>query len=192
MVKNLAMNCQDINDPVHSRCMEALCHLTRFPDNNDLLAEYNEVKVALHKCGTSMSSTDRLWALRTIQNITAHSSKRGYFMNTELLLLVSISAEQLDLIDEHETAMTILGNLCTDPIAVIQITNTENVMKVLVRIANDNEYDPEVQFIACDALATIAMWMQRIAKAASVPEGFSFEKLPTLRNMGYMRYNTNE
>jgi hypothetical protein len=168
ILKNLALNCQDIDDPVHSRCMEALCHLTRFPENNDILADCEEVKEALCKCGTSVSSTDRLWALRAMQNITAHSSKRGFFANNEVLQLLCLSAEQLDLVDEHETAISVLGNLCTDPIAVVQITNTENVMKVLVRVANDNDYHTEIQFVACDALSTIAMWIQRVARAGTV------------------------
>jgi hypothetical protein len=192
ILRNLALNCQDVDDPVHSRCMEALAHLTRFPDNNDVLLQCEEMQEALYKCGTSLSSTDRTWALRALQNITAHSSKKGWIADDKMLQMICLSTEQLDFVEEHEIAISILGNLSTDPIAVVQMTNTENVMKTLVKVAHDNYYDPEIQFVACDALATIAMWIQRVARAGSVPEGYSFEKLPTLRSQGYMRYNTNE
>ena len=192
ILKNLALSCQDLDDPVHTRCLEALCHLTRFPGNNDILAQSPETLEALVRCGMSHTSDDRMWTLRAMQNITAHASKRGYFANHDLLQLLCLSAEKVDFVDEHEAAISIIGNLCTDPSSVVQIINSENVVRVLVVVANNIEYSPEIQFVACDALATIAMWMQRVARAGTVPEGFSFEQLPTLKSTGYLRYNTNE
>lgn len=191
-LKNLALSCQDLNDPVHSRCMEALCQLTRFPGNNEILASSEDVQEALRVCGGSVNNTDRLWTVRALQNITAYSSKSGTFISSEILKNLCSSAEKLDFVEEHETAISVIGNLCTNPVGVVQVTNTENVMRILVTVAHSVEYFPEIQFVACDAIATIAVWMQRMASAGSVPEGYSFAPLPSLKSTGYMRYNTNE
>ena len=193
LLLNTLANCsQDLEDPVHSRCMETLSHLTRFPGNNDIMAQSQETLGALYKCGMSANDNDRIWALRAMQNITAYSSKRGFFANDDLLSVLCRSAERLAFVDEHEAAISVIGNLCTDPSSVVQVVNTENVVRALVNVANNIEYSQEIQFVACDALATIAMWMQRVARAASVPEGFTYEPLPTLKTTGYLRYNTNE
>jgi len=193
LILSTLANCsQDLEDPVHSRCMEALSHLTRFPGNNDVMAQSQETLQALCKCGMSVSDTDRMWTLRAMQNITAHASKRVPFKNNDLLHLLCESAERLDYVEEHEVAISVIGNLCTDATSFVQVVNTENVVRVLVSVANNIAYSQDIQFVACDALATIAMWLQRVARAASVPEGFTFEPLPSLKTTGYLRYNTNE
>eukprot|EP00979_Chaetoceros_neogracilis_P016134 scaffold7119_cov195-Chaetoceros_neogracile.AAC.1 len=187
-ILNTLANCsQDLEDPVHSRCMEALSHLTRFPGNNDVMAQSQEIQKALYICGLSVSETDRMWTLRAMQNITAHSSK--YIGNNDLLHVLCVSAERLDFVEEHEAAISTIGNLCIDPVTVVQVVNCENVVRVLVSVANNTEYSQDIQFVACDALSTIAMWLQRVARAASVPEGFTFEALPTLKTTGYLSNN---
>lgn len=192
IVGNIASSCLSLDDPVHTRCMEALCNLTRFPGNVDSLLENKDVIVALSTCGMSNDRDDRLLSLRAMQNMSAHATKRVTVATEDILQLLCSSAEKLNMVEEHEAAISVLGNFCTDPNCIVQLTNSENVVRVLVTVANNIDYDPEIQFVACDALATIAMWLQRLARGGSVPEGFSFEPLPTLKSTGYMRYNTRE
>ena len=98
----------------------------------------------------------------------------------------------MELVEDHEAAISIISNLCTDPSSAVVIVNAEMAVKVLVIVANDIDYSPEIQVVACDALATLSMWLQRVARAATIPENYSFEPLPTLKTTGYMRYNTEE
>jgi hypothetical protein len=192
-VLNVLSSCSlDLSDQVHSRCMETIYHLSRFPGNTDILAENSAAMNAINSNCSSFSPEDRMWSLRAMQNISAYSNKRAMFATTDTLANLCKSAQKMELVEEHEAAISIISNLCTDPSSAVVIVNAEMAVKVLVMVANDIDYSPEIQVVACDALATLSMWLQRVARAASVPENYSFEPLPTLKTTGYMRYNTEE
>lgn len=190
-LKTLATCSMDLEDPVHSRCLETICYLTRFPANNTILAASFDTLDALCKCGASSNQDDRIWTLRAMQNITAHAMNRGLVISENMLQVLCSSAQNVHNIEESEAAISVIGNLCTDPSFMVQVTNTENLMKVLVTGAHSIKYSQTCQFIACDALATIAMWLKKVAQEGSVPKGFNNDSLPTFQISGYMRYCTN-
>jgi hypothetical protein len=180
----------DLDDPVHSRCLETICYLSRFPANNVILAE-NVVLEALFKCGTSSIQNDRLWTLRAMQNITAHAMNHGLIVSEKFLEVLCTSAQNVENLEESEAAISVIGNLCTDPSFMVQVTNTENLMRALVTAAHSTKYSQESQFISCDALATVAMWLKKVAEGGTVPKGFTFDSLPTFQIAGYMRYSVS-
>lgn len=186
----LATCSMDLDDPVHSRCLETICYLSRFPANNVILAE-NVVLEALFKCGTSSNQNDRLWTLRAMQNITANAMNHGLIVSEKFLEVLCTSAQNVENLEESEAAISVIGNLCTDPSFMVQVTNTENLMRALVTAAHSTKYSQESQFISCDALATVAMWLKKVAEGGTVPKGFTFDSLPTFQIAGYMRYSVS-
>ena len=93
---------------------------------------------------------------------------------------------------EHEAAVSALANLCTDVAAVVQVANSKMVVPILIRIANNEECSPEVQFHACNAISTIAAWFQTFASATSFPEIINSDPLPTSTAKGCMRWDFDE
>lgn len=76
-----------------------------------------------------------------------------------------------------------------DPGAVVPLTNTRNVVATLVHLAHDNVPSAQIRFMACDALATIGLWLQTLAGSGTVPEGVPKVLLPTHKTTGWQRWN---
>jgi hypothetical protein len=181
-----------LSDPVGARCMEILAHLSRLPSNAESLSSVIGIHEAISCCGLSGSEDERIWGLRTLQNLSAYSSRKGNLLTKEVLSFVCKSMNSLESEEEHTTAVAIVTNLCTDPSAVVHLTNAKGLVSSIIYVANNPEYHPEIQYNACDALASMSVWLQRCAQGSSIPEGYSRESLPTLQQSGYMRYNTSE
>jgi hypothetical protein len=74
---------------------------------NDVLVE------TLLKCGKSKVVADRVWALRSFQNMAADSSSKVILANSKILTLLSICAMRKN--EEQEAAVAAIYNLSTEP-----------------------------------------------------------------------------
>ncbi len=190
ILENIAVVCQESSNSVHTKCIEIICNLTRFPGNIGPLSRSGSVFGALCSCGISNNHEDRLWAMRSIQNMTSDSSCKIRLAGDSMLEIIRCSAENLQNADENEAAVAALANLCTDAAAVLQITNSKKIVPTLIQIAHSNEFSPELHFHACNAVCRISIWLQKFASAATVvADGTCSDSLPTLTAKGHMRWD---
>jgi len=99
--------------PLNTKCIEILCNITRFHANTAEMARNDVLLETLLKCGKSKAVEDRVWALRSFQNIAADSSSKVILANARILTLLSICAMRQG--DEQEAAVATIYNLSTDP-----------------------------------------------------------------------------
>ncbi len=64
----------DFDSPLNTKCIEIICNITRFHANNSDMARNDILVETLLKCGKSKVVADRVWALRSFQNMAADSS----------------------------------------------------------------------------------------------------------------------
>ena len=161
----------DFDSPLNTKCIEILSNITRFNANNSDMAKNGTLVETLLKCGKSKVEEDRVWALRSFQNMAADSSSKVILANSKILTLLSICAMRKN--DEQEAAVAAIYNLSTEPGksltcptlaschgmrsnranrdtsfvlgAVVPITNTRNVIATLVHLAHNPNASPQVQ-----------------------------------------------
>jgi hypothetical protein len=165
-----------------------LCNLTRFPPNNSNLARNNALVETLIKAGKSKLLEDRVWSMRSIQNLSSDSTSKVILANSRILTLLSICAMRKDH-EEQAAAVAALYNLSTEPGAVVPLTNTRNVVATLVHLAHNAVSATDVRAMACDALATIGLWLQTLAGSGTLPSGVNQALLPTHRTTGWQRWD---
>ena len=90
---------------------------------------------------------------------------------------------------EKEIAVATLYNISTDRSAVTAITNTKNVVATLVHLAHSPDSSSEVRLLACEALATISLWLQTLAGTGKVPDGVANIPLPSQKTTGWERWD---
>ena len=71
--------------------------------------------------------------------------------------------------EEKLAAISALKNLTDDPANLIPMTNTPECFATLMQIAHghDKNVSEEMQYLACDALATLSHWLRKIASSGS-------------------------
>lgn len=189
MIRNICAVSYEIDNPVHTRCLETICHLTRFPGNNSKLAQMNFVIEALKKGGMSLLVEDRVWCVRMIQNISSDASSKTVLATSPILEMLSLSAMRKDP-DEQIAAVSAIANISTEPGAIVPLTNTKNVVATLVHLAHNLKSSDQVRCLACEALASIGLWLQTLAAAGTVPDCVESRPLPTLSSTGYLRWDS--
>lgn len=182
---------QQFEHPMHTKCLEILCNLTRLPSNNEILAEQPSVVPVMLRLSTSESEEDRVWALRMLQNISASKAGKQVLVSSFALELLSMSVLRKQA-DEQKAAMAALFNLSTDPGCLMAITNTRDVLSSLVLVAQDMNTISEVRIMACDMLSTIGLWFQKLAARGIVPDGVKESVLPTNVTTGWNRWDNEE
>ena len=187
LVKSLVDVSVEFENPIHTKCTEMICNLTRFPANAARLTRNSALLDALARAGKSKSLDDRVWALRSFQNLAADSSSKAILANSQVLTLLSICSMRKDY-DEQVAAVAAIYNLATEPGAVVPLTNTRNVVATLVHLAHNSDTAPDVRGMACDSLATIGLWLQTLAGSGSVPKGIPNILLPTHTTSGWQRW----
>jgi len=175
-------------NPLHTRCLEMLCNFTRFPSNNARLASMPKVIEILTAGGKSKLAEDRLWSIRTIQNLCSDASSKVGLATGSLLSLLSACAMRKEY-EEQLAAVGALMNLATEPGSIVPLTNTKTVVATLVHLAHSPNTQASVRKIACDSLATIGLWLQTLASAGTVPEDIPFSPLPTHTATGWLRWD---
>lgn len=179
---------QNTNDPLNSKCLEILCNLTRFPVNNEIMAHYPGLVESLVANGGCSNSLNRVWSLRVLQNLSTHVAGKTVLANRIVLEMLSFSIMR-DNLDEQLAATATLYNLSTEPGAVVPLTNTKNVVATLVHVAHNPESVSEVRLMACDALATLGLWLQTLAGAGTIPNEVDENvTLPTYVTSGWERW----
>lgn len=172
---------------MHSRCLEILCNLTRLPANNEILAEHPSVVPVMLRLSTSEKAEDRVWALRMLENISASKAGKQVLVSTFALELLSMSVLRTQ-VEEQKAAMAALFNLSTDPGCLMAITSTRDVLSSLVLVAQDMNTMSDVRIMACDTLATIGLWLQKLAGKGTVPDGVKERAIPSNVTFGWNRW----
>jgi hypothetical protein len=158
------------------------------PANNIILARYDGVVETLVAASNSAHADNRMAALRSLQNISADPSSKALLATSLVLNLMTSSAMRKDLV-EKEIAVATLYNISTDRSAVTAITNTKNVVATLVHLAHSPDSSSEVRLLACEALATISLWLQTLAGTGKVPDGVANIPLPSQKTTGWERWD---
>ena len=179
---------KEYDNPMHTKALEILCNLTRFPSNNAVMAKYPGLVDSLVFNGRSKLGDDRIWALRSLQNLSSDVAGKTILANNVVLELLSVSVMRKQY-DEQRAATATLYNLSTEPGAVVPLTNTKNVVATLVHVAHSPESPSDIRITACDALATLGLWLQTLAGAGTVPNDVQQVPLPSYATYGWERWD---
>ena len=188
LLDNIIFLAGTFESPLHTRCIEMLCNFTRFPSNNAKLAAMPKCIDMLLHCGKSKIAEDRMWSVRTVQNLCSDASSKVGLATGPMLSLLSTAAMRKDYEEQH-AAVGALMNLSTEPGSIVPLTNTKTVVATLVHLAHSPNTPNTVRKIACDSLATIGLWLQTLASAGTVPEEVPFSPLPTHSATGWLRWD---
>ena len=178
----------ETSSPLSTRALEILCNLTRFPWSCSSLTKFPGLIETLVSSASSNDHEDRIYSLRSLQNISADSSSKLTLATEHVLSMLSGCAMRKDP-DEKSAAIATLYNITTEPGAVVSLTNTKNVVATLVHLAHNAESSPEDRLLACEALATISLWLQTLAGTGTVPLDLPNASLPTQRSTGWERWD---
>jgi len=179
--------CVEQDFEARTKSIEVLCNLTRYPWNQKILASNECLMRSLIKCLKSTSVDDRKWAARALQNICSDQSSKISIARQPLLSALGLSALSTEAEEQH-AAVAALLNLSCEPGVVTAMSNTRNVVSTLIHLTYDNSTSAEVRLMACDALASIGLWLQTVAASANVPDGME-ANLPRSITSGWERYD---
>ncbi len=191
-VENTLVVGEKFNDPIHTRCLELICMVTRFPGNNAALARRDGVIETLLRCGKSKSDEDRKWSMLSLQNLTSEASNKIPMAETSVLKQLRISALRCDNASEQIAALSALVNISTEPGTIVPLSSTPNVVATLIRLAHSSESSKEVCDLACGCLTNMGLWIQNLASTGTVPDGMPNVPLPTHTSSGWRRWENAE
>ena len=174
----------DFDSQLHTKCLEMLCNVSRLPGNTVAMAQFPGLVDTLVSAGSSKDVLDRVWALRTLQNLSSECSNKAELATNTLLSLLITCVTSKDREEQHG-AMAALLNLSTDPSAVVPITSTKNVLATLVYLAHHHDSSADIRLMACNALATVGMWLQTVSGFGSIPEEARRVLLPSHKTSGW-------
>jgi hypothetical protein len=187
VLDNVIMVANETSNIIHTRCLEFLFNLSRFPSNGSILTPYEGLLGTLLFLGSSKLPEDRILALQTFQNLSANqSSKSSLAIDSVLTFLTSCAVRQDNA--EKEAAVSTLQNISTEPGAVVAITNTRNAVATLVHLAHNPSTRQSTRRLACETLANISLWLQTLAGTGKVPDDVENMMLPTLKTSGWERW----
>ena len=126
MIRNICAVSYEIDNPVHTKCLETICHLSRFPSNNTKLAQMDFVIEALKRGGKSQLVEDRIWCVRMIQYISSDASSKTVLAMGPILEMLSSLGMRKDP-DEQIAAVSAIANISTESGAIDPLTNAKNV-----------------------------------------------------------------
>lgn len=152
------------------------------------MTRYTGLVDALVVASDSSIGADRIFALRSLQNMSADSSSKSLLATESVLSKMTLCALRNNL-EEKEAAVAFLYNVSTEPGAVVAITNTKNVVATLVHLAHHPESTSDIRLMACDALATISLWLQTLAGTGRVPKDMPNIPLPSHKTTGWNRWD---
>jgi hypothetical protein len=173
---------------IHTRCLEFLFNLTRFPANNAMLTPWNGFVASLLSLGSSDIQEDRLLALQALQNLSSDQSSKSKLAVEPVLTFLTACAVRKD-DSEREAAVSALQNISTEPGAVVAITNTKNAIATLVHLAHSPSTKQNTRQLSCETLANISLWLQTLAGTGKVPTGVENTLLPTLNTSGWQKWD---
>jgi len=185
---NLLLVAVDHDSVLHTKALEILCNLTRFPSNTSFMTRCENLVDTLVAAADSSIQEDRVAALRALQNLSADSSSKALLASEAVLNSMTACALR-DNPEEKEAAVALLYNVSTEPGAVVSITNTKNVVATFVHLAHHPDSPSNIRLMACDALATISLWLQTLAGTGKVPKDMANVPLPSMKTSGWERWD---
>jgi len=188
LMDNLIMVAKELERPIHTKCLEIVSNLSRFPPNVEILVHYDGLVEVLVDAAESVLPSDRTLALWALQNMAADAASKT-LLASDSLLTCMISCALRRAPEEKEAAVAVLYNISTEPGAVVSMTNTKNVVATLVHLAHHPESPSNIRLMACDALATISLWLQTLAGTGRVPKDILNVPLPSQRTTGWERWD---
>jgi hypothetical protein len=188
LLESLRSVSNDNENPLRVKGLEIVSNLTRFLPNNTILAPFPGLVASLVRAAVSKDAGIRIAALRSLQNMSAHPTSKS-LLATEPVLNALITCAMLTDVVEKEAAVACLYNITTDPSAVVAITSTKNVVAALLGLAQDPESSSTIRLLACEALATISLWLQTLAGTGTVPPGVPNIPLPTHQTTGWEQWD---
>lgn len=126
--------------------------------------------------------------MRILQNLSSEQSSKSLLASSSVLELLSTNMMRQHY-EEQLAATAAIYNISTEPGAVVPLTNTKNVVATLVHVAHSPTSALKVRLIACDALATLGLWLQTLAGAGTVPDSVKAAPLPTYITSGWQRWD---
>ncbi len=188
LLTSLVSCCREVHNPIHTKCLEILANLTRFPHNNECLVQFPDLVDAILYTGNQEDDTDRLWSMRIFQNLSSDPTAKSILATADVLELLSTNMMGRQY-GEVLAATSTIYNISTEPGAVVPLTNTKNVVATLVHVAHCPASMMEVRTIACDALSTLGLWLQTLSSSGVVPEGVRPVSLPSYITSGWQRWD---
>lgn len=176
---------QDFYNPIHTKCLEICCNMTRLQHNNTKLALRTDLIETLIKCSKSKLEEDRSWSMRIFQNLTASSCN----IMAKPSIIEQLCVSSMRKTTEQEAAVSALLNLSSESKNVVPLTSAKNVMACLIFLAQNPNSLERVSSTSCHALAQIAMWLQSVAAGVTVPEEINPVPLPSSSSIGWMRWD---
>lgn len=176
--------CSNPTSPMYKRCLEILCHLTRFSGNNEILASNGDVTKVLVTSGKTNGLDERLYALRSFQNISAVCTESRVILATDSILSLLVSAALEGATEEQEIALGTIFNLALEPGTLVNLTNTKNFTAVMINVVNSKETSPTSCHMARQILRLVAKWMNILADTDD-----SAHQNSVLKPTGWMLYS---
>jgi hypothetical protein len=176
LVKTLVDISQMHDSPSHVHAIKILAHMTRHPTNaKHIVFEIKTIVPAMVLATKSKNDEARLHAIFSLQNLSQDRTCRQELANTkDLILALCPRARHTGATTEERlAAMSTLKNLTDEPANLITMSNTSECFATLMQIAHgqSDDVDEQMQFLACDALATLSHWLRKIATSGSAPPG---------------------
>jgi hypothetical protein len=144
-----------------------LANLTRHRGNSkELVFKIRSVVPALVKATFSMNDESRKNACFALQNLSQDKPCRQELAASDnLLTALCVRVRQAADPEERLAAIHSLKNLTDEPANLIPMTNTPECFATLMQIAHasDESVTEMMQYLGCDALATLSHWFRSIA-----------------------------
>lgn len=174
----LVRACNEVEVPIHTKCIEILCHLSRGSTNILRLIESEGALSTLQRISeNSGKAEDRLFALRAAQNISCESNGRQALAASSFAYILPQLVHRSNSIEEQTAAVSTVLNLCIDSESVLLIATKPNMIAVLTHLCtHESEL---IRDIACDTLAIVSFWLQKFASKGIVPAEMDAQSLPT-------------
>jgi len=147
--------------------LKLLAHLSRHRSNSKILVfKMKDVLPAIVFATNSKNEVSRKYACYTLQNFSQDKPCRQQLASIEnLLAAVCRRIRNAEDPEEKLAALHTLKNLTDEPANLIPMTNTPECFATLIQVAHtsDDTITEMMQYIGCDALATLSHWFRSIA-----------------------------
>ena len=169
--------------PSHVFAVKLLAHLTRHRSNSKpIVFRLRSIVPALVTATYSENDESRKYACYALQNLAQDKPCRQELAITNnLLTALCHRARQGSAPEERLAAIRALKNLTDEPANLIPMTNTPECFATLMQIAHasDDSITETMQYLGCDALATLSHWFRSIATSGQRMEALKHKQTPS-------------
>lgn len=155
------------DSPSHEYAVKLIAHLTRHRGNSKhMVFKLRKIVPALVKASFSQNDEVRKYACFALQNLAQDKPCRQELAVTDqLLTALCVRIRQASDAEERLAAIHALKNLTDEPANLIPMTNTPECFATMMQIAHagDDSVTEMMQYLGCDALATLSHWFRSIA-----------------------------